>query len=384
MVEPALVEPENQKQRTLLEALCNNNISLVGVFGPTGTGKSLLSLSCGIAQVSGGVFGRLVVSKPIAVYEHGSAGESSISPQYYKEQVIDYMRDLTSAFPDMHEKLSVLLEQGRVEIVDPYHLRGRSFDNSYILLDDAQNLEADAVVEAVTRLGRNSKLVIVGDPILQSSNPDNGAVLGRDVLREEEEAVVIDFGLKDIVRPGARRGVRLLFELRLRRRSLNSDEEHIRNLLRVYAPDADIITVVSLVELKKKYNITQDHVPDAVVIVKKGHAARTIGVKGERIGRVEEETGLTLRVVELTLDLREYVRAVHPVAWLHSKIIDIDLEGTDVVAYVSKEHLGPAIGQKGVYARFMNDFFKTILGAGFLVREAIPHKKARRERKRTR
>jgi phosphate starvation-inducible protein PhoH len=134
-------------------------------------------------------------------------------------------------------------------------------------------------------MGRNSRLVIAGDPIFQrTSEPGrDGATLAREILLGEETAVVVDLGVKDIVRPGARRGVKLLLELQMRKRVLDEVEKKVKDTAKVYAPDADIVTVVNLTDAKKKWEITSEHAPDALVVVKEGHLGRIIGVKGERI-----------------------------------------------------------------------------------------------------
>ncbi len=370
------VEPKNEKQRLALDALYDTRISLVGLFGPTGTGKSLLALAVGASQVAANTYSKLVVSKPLIDVVSGEPARI-VDQREYEFHILDYITDVLSIIKNKDKIIDQIKD--KIEIVQPFYIRGRTFDNSFIILDDAQNLPAEIAVETITRLGRNSKLVLIGDPILQTRMENNAAILGRNILREEEDSFVIDFGTKDIVRPGARRGLRLLFELRLRERRLAPEEKRVIESLRLYAPDADIITVVSLLNAKKQFNIAASHVPDALVIVKRGHVARAIGTRGERIRSVEEDTGLSLRVIELALNFKEYFRAIHPVAWIHSKIIDADLEGPVITVYVRREDLGPLLGQKGAYAKFMNYFFKTCFNAEMLVREASSEKKKRRK-----
>jgi phosphate starvation-inducible protein PhoH len=185
-----------------------------------------------------------------------------------------------------------------------------------IFVDDAQAVMPESAIEAFMRIGRSSKFIIAGDPILQSvlGADSSGVVMLREVLLGEEKAKVVDLGLKDIVRPGAKRGIRLLLEMKMRKRPLSSVERGVVEAAKIHAPDADVVTVLDLMDDKRAFNITAEHVPDAIVIVKEGYLARLIGKGGERISKIEEETQLRLRAVELTLNFVELIRAMHPVS----------------------------------------------------------------------
>ncbi|MCE4610128.1 MAG: PhoH family protein [Desulfurococcales archaeon] len=379
------IKPESQGQKTLLEALLDTNKEIVGVFGPTGTGKSLLSVITGLSLVQEGKYERLVISKPVESLRSTDNSGSRYDIDAYRRIVIDYLKDLVvSVDPESTRIIDEFVSSEKIIIASPYHIRGRSFDSAYVVLDDVQNLDPEIIVEVITRLGRSSKLVIAGDPVFQAHNPQNGAVLARNILKGEESgAVVVDLGLNDIVRPGARRGVRLLIELLMRKRALDDIESRIIDSFRIHAPDADIITVVNLIDAKKTYGIDQEHVPDALVIVKPGHLGRTIGTQGKRIESVEEDTGLNLRAVELSLDFKVYFRAIHPVSWIHKHILRTDIAGSDIVVVVKKGELGPMVGQKGYYAKFMEYFFRKVFNSGLIIYEsedeAKPGKKRRKK-----
>ena len=144
--------------------------------------------------------------------------------------------------------------EGKVVLADIHFLRGRTFDNTILFLDDSQNIPPESSLELLMRMGSNSKMIIAGDPVFQKS-PEilvDGASLLREALMGEERAKVIDLGIKDIVREGAKRGIRLLFEVRMRKRKLNENEEKVLEIVRSNAPDADIITILELMDLKKK------------------------------------------------------------------------------------------------------------------------------------
>jgi phosphate starvation-inducible PhoH-like protein len=372
------VKPETPNQERLLNALFNRKISLVGAFGPSGTGKSYLALAAGLRLLLEGAYSKLVIGKPVIGVTFSEHVTSAQSLESYRELVKEYLLDITTSIsPDTSRLLLNLLESGRVEIADPIFLRGRTFDRTFVILDDVQNTSIEVVIEAITRLGVNSKLVVAGDPVFQHLYPSasNTAVLAWEILRNEEEAEVIDLGIKDVVRPGAKRGLRLLLETSLRRRNLDDIEKLVLNTYRLYAPDADIITVISITEAKKTFDITAEHVPDALVIVKPGHVGRAIGTGGERIEKVQEDTSMLLRVIELTLDFKEYFRALHPVSWIHNRILDADLAGPYLVVKVSRKHLGPILGQKGSYAKFMEAFLKKTFGVGLRIVEAEERRK---------
>jgi len=364
------IEPKSPGQEELRKALLSDK-DLVGVFGPTGTGKSLFAIAYGLTAVYRGKYRRLVLSRPIIDVVTGREITLFSEPETYFKHASEYLRDILAGFADV-KALEDAVSSGRLILADPHFLRGRTFDDSIIVLDDAQSVPAETIVEIVTRMGRNSRLVIAGDPIFQrTSEPGrDGATLAREILLGEETAVVVDLGIKDIVRPGARRGVKLLLELQMRKRVLDEMEKKVKDTAKVYAPDADIVTVVNLTDAKKKWEITSEHTPDALVVVKEGHLGRIIGVKGERIQSIEKDVGMKLRAIQLTLDLKEFVRAVHPVAWIHKHIVDFDFAGNSLRLVVARGHMGPMLGQRGSYIRFLNDVMEKLIGVGVHVAES--------------
>jgi len=198
----------------------------------------------------------------------------------------------------------------------------------------------------------------------------------------EENAKVIDLGLKDIVRPGARRGIRLLMEMRMRNRPLNEVEKRVIDAARIYAPDADVITVVEFVDAKKQFEITAEHVPDALIVVKEGYLGRLVGRGGERIQKIEQDTEMRLRAVELTLDFTNIIRAIHPVSWIHKHIIDADFEGPYLAVRVRSSEFGAFVGQKGFHVKFLDAVFRKLLGVGVRAYEVSEEEESPRRRRR--
>jgi phosphate starvation-inducible PhoH-like protein len=376
------IEPKSPGQEELKKALLSDK-DLVGVFGPTGTGKSLFAIAYGLTAVYRGKYRRLVLSRPIIDVVSGREITLFSEPETYFKHASEYLRDILAGFADV-KALEDAISSGKLILADPHFLRGRTFDDSVIVLDDAQSVPAETIVEIVTRMGRNSRLIIAGDPIFQRTAElgRDGATLAREILFGEETAVVVDLGVKDIVRPGARRGVKLLLELQMRKRVLDEVEKKVKDTAKVYAADADIITVANLTEAKTRWEITSEHAPDVLIVVKEGHLGRIIGVGGERIQSIEKEVGLKLRAIQLTLDLKEFIRAVHPVAWIHKHIVDFDFAGNSLKLTVARGHMGPMLGQKGSYIRFLNDVMEKLIGVEVNVVESEEEvEKARRRRR---
>ena len=379
------LKPMSPGQEEMLEALTSKEYEIVGLFGPTGSGKSLFSVLYGIDAVMKGDYKRLIISRPVVDVVTGKElTAQELGPQYY-EIVSAYLRDILAGFIDW-PKVEEMIKEGKIIFADTHYLRGRTFDESIIFLDDAQNIPPESSIEILMRIGRDSKFIIAGDPVFQKPHgvERDGATVMREVLLGEEHAKVVDLGLKDIVRPGARRGIRLLIELRMRNRPLNEVEKKVMEAARIYAPDADVITVVEFIDAKKTFEITAEHVPDALIIVKEGYLGRLVGRGGERIQKIEEDTELRLRAVELTLDFTNIIRAVHPVSWIYKHIVDVDFEGPYLAVRVRSSEFGAFVGQRGFHVKFLDAVFRKLLGVGVKAYEVTEEEEERRRGRRRR
>ncbi|RLF06161.1 MAG: PhoH family protein [Thermoprotei archaeon] len=379
------LKPMSPGQEELLDALRSDSYEVVGVFGPTGTGKSLLSVAYGIDSVIEGKYKRFIIAKPVVDVVTGKEVTSVEAGTLYYDLASAYLKDILTGLVEWQE-IEKLLQEGKLVFADAHYLRGRTFDESIIFIDDAQAVMPESTIEAFMRVGRGSKFIVAGDPVLQSvlGADSSGVVMLREVLLGEDNAKVVDLGLKDIVRPGAKRGIRLLLEMKMRRRPLNSIERGVIDSAKIYAPDADVITVLDLIDDKRNFDITAEHVPDALVIVKEGYLARFIGRGGERINKIEQETELKLRAIELTLNFTELIRAIHPVAWIHKHVVDADFAGPSLMVKV-KEEFGAFVGQKGLYIKFLDSALKKLMGVGVVaseekVEEEKPKKKAKKKK----
>ncbi|MEM4576287.1 MAG: PhoH family protein [Candidatus Nezhaarchaeales archaeon] len=374
------VKPKSSGQEELLQALKSDSYEVIGVFGPTGTGKSLLSITYGIDSVMEGKYQRFVIVKPVVDIVTGREVTTIDAGELYYDIASSYLKDILTSLIEW-QVVEKVAKEGRLLFADAHYLRGRTFDKTLIFVDDAQAIMPECVVETFMRIGHKSKLVIAGDPILQSvlETSPSGVVTLREVLLGEDYAKVIDLGLKDIIRPGAKRGIKLLLEMKMRKRPLNDVEKNIIDVAKMHAPDADIVTVLDLIECKRIFDIAAEHVPDALVVVKEGYLARLIGKSGDRISKIEREVQLKLRAVELTLNFADIVRAIHPVSWIHKHITDVDFAGPNLMVKVKGE-FGAFVGQRGSYIKFLNSAFNRLMGVGIVASEDEDAKERAKEK----
>ena len=359
------IKPMTVGQERLLNALKDRENEIVGVFGPTGTGKSLLTIAYGIDGVLSGQYKRFIIARPVVDVASGRhVTPEELGDMYYRIAA-QYLYDILEGFVE-REKVDELIRSGKVIVTDVDYIRGRTFDESLIFLDDAQNVNPENAAEILIRIGRNSRLVVAGDPVLQRTPgmEKDGATLMREILLSEERSAVVDLGIKDIVRPGARRGIKLALELRMRRRSLNETERAVMDSIRIYAPDADVVTAVEIRHDREALGIRSENVPDVLVIAKEGHLGRVVGRGGERIRNIEDDTGLRIRVVENTLDFKQWVRSIHPVGWIGKHILDVDFAGPELQVVVRRGEFGAFVGQRGAYVRLLDRFFRRLLDVG--------------------
>lgn len=363
------VKPMTERQERLLEVLSSKEKEIVGVFGPTGTGKSFIVAAFAISAVNTGEYERFILCRPIV----DVVSKRTLSTLELGEQFVEiakqYLYDILSSLVEI-KLIDTMLASGKLVIADPHFLRGRTFDNAIIFLDDAQNIEPESAGELLMRVGRKSKFVVAGDPILQKDIPleRDGATVMREILLGEEKAEVIDLGLKDIIRPGARRGARILLEVRMRKRGLSEFEKKIYDTAQNIAPDADIVTVVDIRDLKEKYEISEE-IYDVLIISKVGALGRLIGKGGEKISSIEEEVGVKIKALEIGLDFKNLIISLHPVKTkIERGVLDVDLVGVTCLAKISRSIAGPFYGKMGRNVRFLEGILKRLLDIGFRVK----------------
>ncbi len=376
------LKPLTPGQEDMVKALMDRNIEVVGFFGPTGTGKSLFSLVYGINSVASGEYSRFIVVRPVVDVVTGEEITIARSLEAFTNTMKSYLQDIVAPFIEW-SRVESLMNENRVVFADPHYLRGRTFDNSIIFLDDIQTMKPESIIEAIVRVGRNSRFIVAGDPIFQALKEvgHDPAALIREVLLSEEKSRVVDLGIKDIVREGAKRGLRFLVEYKLRSRKISDEEKKIYDAVKIKAPDADVVTVLDISSIKKSFEISAEHVPDALIVVKQGHMGRLVGKGGERINSVEKELNVKLRGVELNLDFKEIVRALHPTSWIWKHVVEADFAGPNLQIKVYEDAIGAAVGQKGGYVKFLDAVLRKLFGVGVRVIAVEKPRERRKEKK---
>ncbi|NCO83163.1 MAG: hypothetical protein COZ31_11570 [Nitrospirae bacterium CG_4_10_14_3_um_filter_44_29] len=190
--------PKTEIQRQYIEAMRNYDI-VIGI-GPAGTGKTYLAMAMAINALLKKQVSRIVLARPAV-----EAGEKlGFLPGDMYEKVNPYLRPLYDALFDMieAEKASKFIESGIIEIAPLAFMRGRTLNDSFIILDEAQNTTSEQMKMYLTRLGFNSKTVITGD-ITQIDLPAgklSGLIEAEKILSGIEGIKVIYFSEKDVVR----------------------------------------------------------------------------------------------------------------------------------------------------------------------------------------
>jgi phosphate starvation-inducible PhoH-like protein len=193
-----LVIPKTDTQRHYIEAIRSHDI-VIGI-GPAGTGKTYLAMAMAISAFLKKEVSRIVLARPAI-----EAGERlGFLPGDMFEKVNPYLRPLYDALYDMMdvEKASRLMEMGIIEIAPLAFMRGRTLNDSFIILDEAQNTTSEQMKMYLTRLGFNSKTVITGD-ITQIDLPQgrtSGLVEAQKILEGVTGISFVFFSEKDVVR----------------------------------------------------------------------------------------------------------------------------------------------------------------------------------------
>jgi phosphate starvation-inducible protein PhoH and related proteins len=192
------VAPKTVNQKRYVDSIRRNTITF-GI-GPAGTGKTFLAVALAAAALSRREVNRIILTRPAV-----EAGERlGFLPGDLMAKVDPYLRPLFDALHDMLEpdRVSHQLERGAIEVAPLAFMRGRSLNDSFIILDEAQNTSPEQMKMFLTRLGFNSKMVVTGD-ITQIDLPrdqDSGLIVVSDILKDVDGIEFVRFGDEDVVR----------------------------------------------------------------------------------------------------------------------------------------------------------------------------------------
>jgi len=192
------ITPKSRAQKDYIDAI--RSYDMVFGVGPAGTGKTYLAMAMAVSALSKGLVSRIILTRPAV-----EAGEAlGFLPGDLADKVDPYLRPLYDALHDMmrFEKVSNLIEKGVIEVAPLAFMRGRTLNDAFVVLDEAQNTTSEQMKMFLTRIGFSSKAVITGD-ITQTDLPDNkssGLVESTKILQGIEDIKFIFFSKIDVVR----------------------------------------------------------------------------------------------------------------------------------------------------------------------------------------
>lgn len=193
-----VVKAKTKGQQHYLQMASQNDICFA--IGPAGTGKTYLAVAIAVSALKRGIIKRIVLARPAV-----EAGESlGFLPGDFQEKIDPYLRPLYDALDDMmpSEKLKGYIDKRVIEIVPLAYMRGRTLNNSFVILDEAQNATDVQMKMFLTRLGANSKAIITGD-ITQIDLPvksRSGLVQAKEILNNIPGVGFVYFDREDVVR----------------------------------------------------------------------------------------------------------------------------------------------------------------------------------------
>jgi len=192
------VTPKTLGQQQYIQAIKSNDI--VFGIGPAGTGKTYLAVAMALSSLRESKCSRIILTRPAV-----EAGEAlGFLPGDLYEKITPYLRPLYDALYDMlpAEDVQKYIERGIIEIAPLAYMRGRTLNNAFIILDEAQNSTHEQMLMFLTRLGNNSKAVITGDPtqIDLPSSKRSGLVEAVQILNNINGIEIVEFQKSDVIR----------------------------------------------------------------------------------------------------------------------------------------------------------------------------------------
>jgi phosphate starvation-inducible PhoH-like protein len=216
------ITPKSLNQKRYIEAIRNHD--LVFGIGPAGTGKTYLAMAMAVAALMNHEFIRIILARPAV-----EAGEKlGFLPGDLYEKVNPYLRPLYDALHDMmdFEKATRLVQRGIIEVAPLAFMRGRTLNDSFVILDEAQNTTSEQMLMFLTRLGFGAKAVITGD-VTQIDLPAgvvSGLVEAKQLLKDVEGISFVYFSERDVVRHHLVQNIIKAYENRPTRKSAQEAE----------------------------------------------------------------------------------------------------------------------------------------------------------------
>ena len=191
------ISPQSANQRAYIDAIRKHD--LVFAIGPAGTGKSYLAVAMGVAALRDRRVSRLILTRPAV-----EAGERlGFLPGDLTEKIDPYLRPLYDALYELMppERFARATERGEIEVAPLAFMRGRTLNEAFIILDEAQNTTPQQMKMFLTRLGFGSQAVVTGDVTqIDLAGDRSGLVVAREILHDVEGIATVDFDDRDVVR----------------------------------------------------------------------------------------------------------------------------------------------------------------------------------------
>tara|TARA_R100000365_G_C2747534_1_gene77559 strand:- start:1044 stop:2027 length:984 start_codon:yes stop_codon:yes gene_type:complete len=196
------VTPQTRGQSRYIDLLANSDNAMIFGVGPAGTGKTFLAVAAGVSELLTGVRQRLIVTRPAV-----EAGEKlGFLPGTLEEKVDPYMLPIWDSLRELmgQEQMERRMARGEIEVAPLAFMRGRTLKNAFVIVDEAQNTTIPQMKMVLTRLGRDSRMVITGDPgqVDLPGHQPSGMKHALQILADIEGVNVHTLTAADVVRHG--------------------------------------------------------------------------------------------------------------------------------------------------------------------------------------
>jgi phosphate starvation-inducible PhoH-like protein len=202
-----VMQARSSNQKTYLQKLQDEAVSIVFAIGPAGTGKTMLAVMHGIKLFQEGLVDRIIVTRPAVSVDE----DLGFLPGTLNEKMAPWTRPIFDVLGEYYQQKDIakMLEEGVIEISPLAYMRGRTFKNAYIIADEMQNATVNQMKMLLTRLGEGSKMVVTGDLAQADRVNDNGLINFCNLLtnKQPKHIDIVQFDAKDIERHQAVREV---------------------------------------------------------------------------------------------------------------------------------------------------------------------------------